>query len=154
MGLPQPIGLQNMYYVAASQPRDLWFQRYAICIVFSFLWIRESNTMWATRDEARSRSYRPDYPRSPKASSRRCPPLLKDSSVILSDAFDNGRHGSCFLSFFLHTYMHIKYHMDRNSCLCNGLVQAVATKLVYSSSNYCTYLVFSTVSSSNYVLLD
>ena len=99
----QPIGLQNMYYVAASQPRDLWFQRYAICIVFSFLWIRESNTMWATRDEARSRSYRPDYPRSPKASSRRCPPLLKDSSVILSDAFDNGRHGSCFLSFRIHT---------------------------------------------------
>ena len=50
--------------------------------------------------------------------------------------------------------MHIKYHMDRNSCLCNALVQAVATKLVYSSSIYCTYLVFSTVSSSNYVLLD
>ena len=43
------------------------------------------------------------------------------------------------LSFFPHTYMHIKYHMDRNSCLCNGLVQAVATKLAYSSSIYCIY---------------
>ena len=125
--------------IAASQPRDLWFQRLAICIVFSFLWIRESNTIWATRDEARSRSYRPDYPRSPKASSRCCPPLLKDSSVILSDAFDNGRHGSCFLSFRIHT------------CILNttwtGIVVfamalfsiAVATKLVYFSSIYCTY---------------
>ena len=43
------------------------------------------------------------------------------------------------LSFFLHTYMHIKYHMDRNSCLCNDLVQAVAVGLFLMYLIYCIY---------------
>ena len=152
----QPIGLQNMYYVAASQPTE-GFMVPKICYMYSLFLPLDP---WKQHNVSNKR--RSQIPiLSPRLSaipqSQQQPPLLP---APFKRQF---RHPiwciwqwqtRILLSFFLHTYMHIKYHMDRYSCLCNGLVQAVATKLVYSSSIYCTYLVFSTVSSSNYVLLN